>query len=79
MAVGTPSTPQLLSPIRAFVVAVLDDDVSLRGPQVVGRFVEWLNPDGRQKPTLCRMSTTWMRPGCSWWISRILPTALFCP
>ena len=27
-----------------------------------------------QKPTDCRMSTTWMRPGCSWWISRIFPT-----
>src|ERR1700730_13830444 len=29
---------------------------------------------GHQKPTTCRMRTTWMRPGVSWWISRILPT-----
>jgi maleate isomerase len=27
-----------------------------------------------QNPTACRMSTTWMRPGSSWWISRIFPT-----
>jgi len=29
-----------------------------------------------QKPTGWRMRTTWMRPGSSWWISRILPTEL---
>src|SRR4051794_25968480 len=32
-----------------------------------------------QNPTGCRMRTTWMRPGISWWISRIFPTKLFCP
>src|SRR5437870_422389 len=30
-----------------------------------------------QNPTVCRMRTTWMRPGSSWWISRIFPTRLF--
>jgi two-component system KDP operon response regulator KdpE len=29
-----------------------------------------------QKPTDCRMSTTWMRPRNSWWISRTLPIEL---
>src|SRR5262249_13187602 len=33
----------------------------------------------RQKPTDSRMMTTWMRPGSSWWISRIFPTRLFMP
>ena len=32
-----------------------------------------------QNPTAWRISTTWMRPGISWWISRILPTKLFWP
>jgi len=32
-----------------------------------------------QKPTCWRMRTTWMRPGSSWWISRIFPTWLCCP
>jgi hypothetical protein len=32
-----------------------------------------------QNPTDWRMRTTWMRPGSSWWISRIFPTELFCP
>jgi hypothetical protein len=32
-----------------------------------------------QNPTDCRMRTMWMRPGNSWWISRIFPTELFCP
>ena len=43
-----------------------------------------LAPAGRsgpaaQKPTCWRMRTMWMRPGSSWWISRILPTWLCCP
>jgi len=32
-----------------------------------------------QNPTTCRIRTTWMRPGSSWWISRTFPTRLFCP
>jgi hypothetical protein len=30
--------------------------------------------DRHQNPIGCRMNTTWMRPGCSWWISSSLPT-----
>ena len=29
--------------------------------------------DLNQNPTACRITTTWVRPGSSWWISRILP------
>ena len=32
-----------------------------------------------QNPTTARMRTTWMRPGSSSWISRILPMRLFAP
>src|SRR5439155_22722506 len=32
-----------------------------------------------QNPTAWRMRTTWMRPGSSWWMSRMFATRLFCP
>ena len=32
-----------------------------------------------QNPTRRRMRMTWIRPGFSWWISRIFPTTLCCP
>ena len=38
-----------------------------------------IGPAPPQKPTDCRMRVTWMRPGSSWWISRIFPMELFCP
>jgi hypothetical protein len=63
--------------VRALVVAVLEDEPpGGRAADVIDLVVERLEA---QNPTNLRMSTTWMRPGCSWWISRILPTALFCP
>jgi hypothetical protein len=37
------------------------------------------SPATSQNPTGWRMRTTWIRPGNSWWISRIFPTELFWP
>jgi hypothetical protein len=66
-----------LARVRAFVVAVLEYETTGRKPaDVVDLVVKRLQG---QNPTDCRMRTTWMRPGCSWWISRIFPTALFWP
>ena len=87
---------ECLPRVRAFVVAVLEDETSQlpgRGRDRPARRVapvpaaaaaspcgSWglllLPPSAaiaRQNPTTCRMSTTWMRPGNSRWISRILP------
>jgi len=74
--------------VGAFVVAVLEDQPSA----CQAAYVVYLLVERRrltlvrdrvarhpQYPTTCRMRTTWMRPGSSWWISRILPTELFCP
>ena len=75
--------------VGAFVVAVLDDETSGGwAANVIDLLVErlhgrlaflWHRVSASQKPTDCRMRTTWTRPGSSWWISRTLPTRLFCP
>ena len=75
--------------VGAFVVAVLDDETTGRwAADVIDLLLERLHGrlaflrhrvSASQNPTGCRMRTTWMRPGSSWWISRILPTRLFCP
>jgi len=97
LVLDTFDLPERSPRVRAFVVAVLEDDPPtdrtadvidvlvqrlqwVRIPHRVGRHVRLLGP-GRaaQKPTACRIRTTLIRPGCSWWISRTLPTRLCCP
>src|SRR5258706_6344366 len=44
-------------------------------PRVAGGFGWLAVPEPNCRP----VRETWMRPGSSWWISRILPTWLCCP
>ena len=71
---------------RSLIINAEDGGACRAVPQARVRRRDLLVPEVRpqdgsagQKPTTCRISTMWMRPGSSWWISSTLPTELCWP
>jgi hypothetical protein len=79
-----PHTPQYAVPgpvaveqcdVQPEVAGIPAQVVVVERPLVVKQLAANLGGgQATQKPAGCRMRTTWMRPGCSWWISRTFPT-----